>query len=347
MNATVLQSLNESLHQMMGDDERVIAIGEDILDPYGGAFKVTRGLSTEYPDRVWTTPISEAGFVGVASGMAIRGLRPVVEIMFGDFVMLAADQLINHAAKFRWMYGDRVDVPLVVRAPMGGRRGYGPTHSQTLEKHLMGVPGLGVVAVNPLVEPGPMLRRAVLDDRRPLLFVENKKMYARRLRRPIDGRVGPMAARDHGGVYPSMTLSFGQFDSADVTLVAYGGMVELAMEAAEQVLIDDEIYVEVVAPTQLHPLDEEPIVQSVMRTGRLVVCEEASRSFGFGAGVESMVCEEAFDALCRAPQRVGAAETPIANAPDIEQAVLPDVDDLVQALRDQAADRGPALRTTG
>ena len=137
---SVLDSLHQGLKAVMARDTRVYLLGEDILAPYGGAFKVTRDLSDLYPDRVLTTPISEAGIVGLASGMALRGLRPVVEIMFGDFTTLIADQLINHAAKFRWMYNDQVRVPLVVRTPMGGRRGYGPTHSQTLEKHFLGVP---------------------------------------------------------------------------------------------------------------------------------------------------------------------------------------------------------------
>ncbi|MEW6094710.1 MAG: alpha-ketoacid dehydrogenase subunit beta, partial [Chloroflexota bacterium] len=145
MAKTVLDSLNSALHHATDTDPRVYILGEDILDPYGGAFKVTRGLSTKFPDRVLTTPISEAGIVGVSSGMALRGLRPVAEIMFGDFVTLAADQLVNHASKFRWMYNDNVRVPMVVRAPMGGRRGYGPTHSQSLEKLFLGVPGLKVV----------------------------------------------------------------------------------------------------------------------------------------------------------------------------------------------------------
>src|SRR5512136_2612410 len=143
---TVLESLNTGLHQAFSMDPGVYLLGEDILDPYGGAFKVARGLSSSYPERVLTTPISEAGFVGIAAGMALRGLRPVVEIMFGDFISLIADQLINHIAKFHWMYNEQVHVPLVIRTPMGGRRGYGPTHSQTLEKLYLGVPGLKVVA---------------------------------------------------------------------------------------------------------------------------------------------------------------------------------------------------------
>lgn len=346
MAMTVLQSLNQALHQMMKVDERVVVLGEDLLDPYGGAFKVTKGLSTSYPKRVWTTPISEAGFVGVAVGMSLRGMRPVVEIMFGDFLALAADQLINHAAKFRWMYGDKVDVPLVIRTPMGGRRGYGPTHSQSLEKHFMGVPGLAVVAVNPLVDPGALLTAAVLQDRRPLLFVENKTMYARRVLPMVDSKIGSMEARKSGVIYPTTTLCFGRFDGADATIVAYGGMVEMALEAAERLLIEDEIYVEVVAPTAIHPLDMDPIVASVRRTGRLVVCEEASVEAGFGAEVSSRINEEAFDALQAGVIRVGARAIPIGNAPQLEQAILPAVGDLIASVRALNIGRGRPARAS-
>ncbi len=175
---TVLERLNDALHHAMETDQRVYLLGEDILDPYGGAFKVTRGLSTKYSERVLTTPISEAGIVGVASGMALRGLRPVVEIMFGDFVTLIADQVVNQAAKFRWMYNDQVRVPMVIRTPMGGRRGYGPTHSQSLEKLFLGVPGLKVVAANTLDDPGTLLEAAIADED-PVLFVEHKLLYTR------------------------------------------------------------------------------------------------------------------------------------------------------------------------
>jgi pyruvate/2-oxoglutarate/acetoin dehydrogenase E1 component len=180
---SVLESLNSALHQAFTDHKNVYLLGEDILDPYGGAFKVTRGLSTSFPDRVLTTPISEAGFVGVAAGMALRGMRPVVEIMFGDFITLIADQLINHIAKFRWMYNNQVCLPLVIRTPMGGRRGYGPTHSQTLEKLLLGVPGLQVVAPAALSlldgsgSPGALLYQSILDNNDPLVFIENKLQY--------------------------------------------------------------------------------------------------------------------------------------------------------------------------
>ena len=142
MKTTVLSSLNTGLLSALKQDERVYLLGEDILDPYGGAFKITKGCSSAYPGRVLAAPISEGGLAGVSAGMALRGLRPVLEIMFGDFITLTADQLINHISKFRWMYNNSVNLPLVIRTPMGGRRGYGPTHAQTLEKFFIGVPGL-------------------------------------------------------------------------------------------------------------------------------------------------------------------------------------------------------------
>ncbi|RDV36841.1 alpha-ketoacid dehydrogenase subunit beta [Bradymonadaceae bacterium TMQ3] len=333
MSQTVLESLNQALHRMMQTDERVHLIGEDLLDPYGGAFKVSRGLSTAFEDRVWTTPISEAGFVGVAIGMAMGGLLPVVEIMFGDFVLLAADQLINHGAKYAWMYNEKVDVPLVVRLPMGGRRGYGPTHSQTLEKHFLGAPGLAIVATNPFVDSGRLLETATRYDRRPVLFVENKKMYARRQRPIQGGRCEAMDARVSPGPYPSVSLSFGSFEMADVTLVAYGGMAELAVEAAERLLIEDERYCEVVMPTSIQPLEMDAIAQSVARSGHLVVAEESPGAGGFGAEVISALPAAAWAALRAQPQRVSALNLPIANSTALEAATLPDVDDLLAAMR--------------
>ncbi len=178
---TILESLNRGLRTCLEESDQVYVIGEDVLDPYGGAFKVTRGLSTDYPERVITTPVSEAGIVGVGVGMALRGLYPVIEIMFGDFISLTVDQLINHAAKFRWMSNDQVRVPLVVRTPMGGRRGYGPTHSQSLEKHLLGAPGLRVVAATALGDAGDLLRKVVLEDDDPVLFLEHKALYAKQI----------------------------------------------------------------------------------------------------------------------------------------------------------------------
>ena len=173
---TYLENLRRGLADVFAEHANAVLLGEDVVDPYGGAFKVTKGLSTRYPDRVFSTPISEASIVGCGIGLALRGYRPFVEIMFGDFITLAMDQLVNHASKFGLMYGGAVNVPLVVRVPMGGGRGYGPTHSQSLEKILLGIPNLVVVAPSLFHLPGEELKRAFLDER-PVVFVENKILY--------------------------------------------------------------------------------------------------------------------------------------------------------------------------
>src|SRR5918995_6225884 len=153
----LVRQLNKALHQVLADDPRVVLLGEDIADPYGGAFKVTRGLTTAFPERVLTTPVSEAAMVGVAAGLAMSGYRPIVEIMFGDFVTLAFDQIVNHITKYPAMYAGKVTCPVIVRVPSGGHRGYGPTHSQSLEKHFMGVPHLTVAAASPFHDPWRVL----------------------------------------------------------------------------------------------------------------------------------------------------------------------------------------------
>lgn len=347
---TVLDSLNDALHQAMVRDERVILLGEDILDPYGGAFKITRGLSTKYPGRVLTTPISEAGIVGVATGMALRGLRPVVEIMFGDFVTLAADQLINHAAKFRWMYAGGssqppVSVPLVVRLPMGGRRGYGPTHSQTLEKHFLGAPGLRVVAPCTLGSPGELLLHAILDNHDPLLFVENKLLYLLPVAdnsqlAEFDLKGWPPAALADAGdaalggwpYAPAYTLSLKGAPPASVTLAAYGYMAELSRQAVLRLGYEQEIMAELVVLTQLSPFNIEPVMESARRTGRLLTVEEGTYSLGWGAEVLAQAAQ-ALGARLQVARRLAARSLPIPASGPLEAAVLPGVEEIVQSVR--------------
>jgi pyruvate/2-oxoglutarate/acetoin dehydrogenase E1 component len=181
---TYLESLNKSLKRLMRDSEDVYLLGEDIVDPYGGAFKVTKGLSTLYPKRVISTPISEAAMAGVGTGLAMKGLRPIVEIMFGDFIALCTDQIVNGATKFSWMYGDKFDVPLTIRTPMGGGRGYGATHSQTLETLFMGVPGINIIGPSIYHDAGQLLIDVVKNSKCPTLFVENKTLYPQLLQAP-------------------------------------------------------------------------------------------------------------------------------------------------------------------
>lgn len=306
---------------------------------------MTQGLSTAFPGRVFTTPVSEAGIVGVAAGMALRGLRPVVEIMFGDFVTLIADQMINHVSKFRWMYNDQVRVPLVVRTPMGGRRGYGPTHSQTLEKLYLGTPGLRVLAPAALGDPGDLLRRAILENEDPLLFIEHKRLYALPILNidqntdfTLETRKEPgkapttkrSSAMDGYPPTPSYRISLRGAPPPNLTIAAYGYMAELALKAARRLAYEKEIFAELVVLTQLAPFDTHPILDSTRRTGRLLTVEEGTQTLGWGAELAARIIEEGKVQL-KALRRVAARDLPIPASGPLEEAVLPGVDDIIQA----------------
>lgn len=299
----VVESLNTALHDLMRQHAGLRVLGEDIVDPYGGAFKVTAGLSTAFPDRVLSTPISEAGLVGIATGFALRGQPAIAEIMFGDFLTLAMDQLLNHAAKFEWMFGQGVKVPLVVRAPMGGGRGYGATHSQSLEKHFCGIPGLTVLAVTQYGDPGALLRRAV-ELGSPCLLVENKVLYAKAIQPPPQPRPG----------------------RPDVCLVSYGAGVEHAMRAAAA-LEAEEITAEVVALTTLAPFPVGMVRAAARRAGRMVVIEEGAPGWDMAGECAKAVV----DIGIRFRQVAGPAH-PIPNSRTWEEALLPSQDAVVAAV---------------
>jgi len=323
--------LNRGLHEAMAAFPGMYVLGEDVLDPYGGAFKVTRGLSEAFPDRVVTTPISEASLFGVAAGMAIRGLRPVLEIMFGDFITLGFDQIVNGISKFREMYDDQVTLPLVVRTPMGGRRGYGPTHSQSLEKFLMGVPNIRMVAASEVHDLAGLMTAAVADDE-PVFLIENKVMYGRPNLRPVDGRIGDLDVVETAGPYPALTFSGSGFTEAAATLVAYGGMVPIALEAATALIMEHEVFCEVVAISGLLPLDLDPVLASLSRSGVVVTLEEGTLTGGIGAEITARVQEEGWDDLRRPVVRVAARDGIIPSAPTLEDAVLPGVADVTRAV---------------
>lgn len=337
---TVLASLNTGLQRALAANPTVYLLGEDILDPYGGAFKVTRGLSSAYPGRVLATPISEAGIVGVATGMALRGLRPVVELMFGDFITLAADQIINHAAKFGMMYGDSdhdlVQVPLVIRTPMGGRRGYGPTHSQTLEKHFLGVPGLSVLAPCNLGEAGLLLEEAVLYQNNPTLFIENKLLYLLPVLDQVNSseftiqpHYGESGQTPHSLGY---TLSIRGAPTAHLTLAAYGYMAELARQAALLLAYQAELFIDIVVFTQLSPFNLQPLLASVSQTGRLLTVEEGGLTLGWGAEVVAQTAALLGHQLLSA-RRLAAIDIPIPASGPLEAAALPGLQDIVETVK--------------
>ncbi len=335
---TVLESLNTGLHRAFRENQTVYLLGEDILDPYGGAFKVSRGLSTLYPERVLTTPVSEAGIVGIAAGMALRGLHPVVEIMFGDFTTLIADQVINHIAKFPWMYNGQVSLPLVIRTPMGGRRGYGPTHSQTLEKLYLGVPGLRVIAPAAFSaddgsgSPGDLLYKSILESSEASLFIENKLQYYLPVQQPVELNEFSLEidpARDSGSS-PAYILTIRGAPPATLTIAAYGYMAELARQAVERLAYEHEFFAQLVILTQLSPFKIDPIASSARQTGTLLVVEEGTLSLGWGAEVLARLAEsDAVKHVCL--KRLAAKETPIPSSGPLEADVLPGVDQIIQS----------------
>jgi pyruvate/2-oxoglutarate/acetoin dehydrogenase E1 component len=327
---TVLQSLNQGLHSLFEADPRVVILGEDILDPYGGAFKVTKGLSTRFPERVLATPISEAAIVGLATGLALRGQRPIAEIMFGDFLFLAGDQLVNHAAKFQWMYNDQVRVPMVVRTPMGGRRGYGPTHSQSIEKHFLGAPGLWVVAPHVLDDPGALLKQAVAYDA-PVVFVESKTCYGRDVIDAVPG-MQRVRLRDDGSPFATMWL---RRDRADGQVWCYGGMTPHALEAVQRLEHEEGLLMDLVVVSQLSPAPVSHIEQIANATSAGVFCvvEEGGADFGWSAEIAARLqALQNADGRSTTILRIGAAAHPIPSSRQQELAALPSAAGIVSAV---------------
>ena len=303
----------------MRADERVLVLGEDVAE--GGPWGATAGLAEEFGiERVVNTPISEAAITGVAIGAAQSGLRPVVEIMFVDFLTLALDQLVNQAAKAHFMSGGQLTVPLVLRTQGGaGQRG-AAQHSQSLESWLTHVPGLKVVMPSRAVDAAGLLASAIADPN-PVVFVENKTLYFRKEEVPEQPAPVPIGR--------AVVLRRG----ADVTVVALSRLVHEALAAAERLAAEDGIEVEVIDPRTLVPLDLETIVESVERTGRLVVAHEAVAHGGFGAELAAQVQEAAFDELDAPIARVGAPFAPIPFSAPLEDAYLPGADEIVAAVR--------------
>ncbi|MFZ4594123.1 MAG: alpha-ketoacid dehydrogenase subunit beta [Verrucomicrobiaceae bacterium] len=326
MSLTYLNSLQQSLHAIMDQDARVQILGEDIVDPYGGAFKVTHGLSTKHPTRVLSTPISEGAITGVAVGMALRGLLPVVEIMFGDFLTLCMDQLVNHAAKFRGMFNNAVNVPMVLRTPMGGGRGYGPTHSQSLEKLILGTPGLAVVAPSHFHDPGSVLAHSVLKEIVPVVFLEHKLLYPQRL---YSGANAQMVTEIDG--YPTAIVRNYTSGYPDVSLLIYGGVSRFA-EALLTTLAKEEINLDIIIPSSLQPVPWETITQTVAASGRVVLAEESTAHFNWGSEIAAGLNERLWRKLKAPPLRITSDSTIIPTSASMEQDMLINVQKIQQTI---------------
>ncbi len=313
----VRASLNQALRALLQHDSRVVILGEDLHEPYGGAFKVTAGLSVEFPGRVISTPISEAGITGAGIGLALHGARPVVEIMFADFLTLCMDQIYNHAVKFPGMFAE-VTVPLVIRTPAGGRRGYGPTHSQNPENLLVSVPGLTVVFGSHRHNMGQLLVNAVQRWPNPTVFLEHKLLYGE-AQDPGDYHVVPAGAEDLGAsLFPTLRRGAA---APDVTLVTFGGMLPVLERAALRLEAEEELAVEVVVLALLAPLPRGSLLAALMGRPRIVVIEESHHMFGVSAEIVAMLAEAGYAGRV---SRIGMAPVPIASARSLEREQIPD-----------------------
>jgi pyruvate dehydrogenase E1 component beta subunit len=322
---TYRQALNETLRQEMHRDPNVMLMGEEI-GVFEGSYKVTAGLLQEFgAKRVLDTPIAEEGFVGMAAGAAMVGLRPVVEIMTINFSLLAIDQMVNHAAKIHYMFGGQAKVPMVLRTPGGGGVQLAATHSQNFEVWYAYVPGLKVVAPSTPHDARGLLRSAIRDDD-PVVFLENLALYNTK------GDV-PDEADDGDYTIPIGKATIAH-EGSDLTLIAYSRMAVLAMDIARRLEMEEGLRIEVVDLRSLRPLDRPTIIESVKKTGRAVVIEEGWLTYGIGAEIAATIQEHAFDYLDAPVRRVAGVEVPLPYAKVLERAALPNDKHLIKAIRE-------------
>lgn len=318
---TYSEAVREALSEAMRENEDVFMLGEDI-GVYGGAFGVSRGMVEEFgEERIRSTPISESAIAGVSVGAAITGMRPVFELQFSDFVTIALDQIVNQAAKIRYMYGGKAKIPLVMRTPGGSGTGAAAQHSQSLENWTAHVPGLKVIQPATAYDAKGLLHAAIEDDN-PVMFYEHKLCYKTSCDVPEGKYVLPIGVADV------------KREGKDITVVATGIMVHKALEAAET-LQAEGIDIEVVDPRTLVPLDKQTIVHSVMKTGKAIVVTEAVKRSGFSAELASVIAEsESFDFLDAPIVRLAGKEVPIPYQPELEKSAVPQVEDILTACRE-------------
>ena len=327
---TFRQALNEALHLEMSRDKNVIIFGEDVCggtggtgekDAWGGAFGVTKGLLSEFgPDRIMDTPITESAFVGAAVGAAMTGLRPVTEIMFVDFLGVCFDQIFNQAAKVRYMFGGKADMPMVLRASYGAGASSASQHSQALYPIFTHIPGLKVVVPSNPYDAKGLLINAIRDED-PVIFLEHKMLY------------------DFSGEVPdeAYTVPFGEAgivrEGKDVTLISLGKMVNVCQEAADE-LAQENVAASILDLRTISPLDEETILEFTEETGRVVVVDEAYPRCGVAADVSSIIVEKAFSDLKAPVKKVTPPHSPVPYAPNLEQAFLPSSQNVIDAVKE-------------
>ncbi len=331
MAKKIVEILNDALHEILAVDKTYL-IGEDLLDPYGGAFKVSKGISTKFPSKVFSSPISESGIVGLGIGLAISGWRPIVEIMFGDFVTLTTDAIINHASKFNLMYDNKVEVPIVIRTPMGAGRGYGPTHSQNLETIFFNCPGLEIIAISRFHNCSDLLKLAVLKSNIPSIFVENKLLYPKTPFNEHDQNFFDLIySQYNSSIYPTAILYPKVSVSCEVAIITYGRMADEALIAAEKIFMDLEIGIKLILPSKIKPIQIDDIKQELNGIKYILTIEESIQSWGWGSEIISLLAE--FQTLNNVRlRRIGMDDTIIPSSRKLEDQILPNHQKIYQKL---------------
>jgi pyruvate/2-oxoglutarate/acetoin dehydrogenase E1 component len=310
------RNLNDALHDLLASRPRLVMIGEDIADPYGGAFGITRGLSTRFPDRIITTPISEAAIAGMAGGMALMGDEVIVEIMFGDFIALAFDPIVNFIAKSVTMYGQHVTMPVVFRCPSGGNRGYGPTHSQNMHKHFIGVPNLSLYELSPLHPVRPVLEQ-ILDRGLPTVFFEDKILYTQpRCGHQLGDEIFDFSA-DRG--WGQARLTDGAVDWA---IIALGGMVRRVLAAMRSAVLENEVVSCLLTPVQVFPFDLDPVLPVLRAAERILVVDDGPVGGGWPIEVADAVHRALWNELGAPVQVLQSPCEVIPAARHLEQRLL-------------------------
>ncbi|MBV9106512.1 MAG: alpha-ketoacid dehydrogenase subunit beta [Verrucomicrobia bacterium] len=328
----IAEALRDAIAEEMARDEAVFCIGEDIAVPggWGGAFTVTLGLEKRFPDRMINTPIAELGFFGIAVGAAMMGMRPIADVQYGDFLFLASDQIINNAAKMRYMSGGRCQVPLVMRAPVGAT-GRGSQHAQNMERYFTGVPGLKIVAVSTAYDAKGILKAAVRDNN-PVLIFEHKLLYGSKGARVESGAIDATSEiPDHDYVVPLDKAALRRSGS-DVTILGWLLMSHFSLDAAQQ-LASHGIEAEVIDLRSLAPLDFQTVGDSLKKTGRVVIVEEGPKTGAVSAEIVAGI-QERFGHFLKAPiMRIASPDVPVPFSPALENAYRPNVAQIMQAAR--------------
>jgi len=316
----VAENLNRALHSLLDTDSSAYVLGEDIADPYGGAFKVTKGLSERHPERVITTPLSEAGITGVGAGLALAGNRPVVEMMFADFAALAFDQLLNFASKSVSMYGRRIPMSMVVRCPTGGNRGYGPTHSQSIQKHFIGIPELSLYETTPFHDNHDVFT-AMLSREQPCVLFEDKVLYTRTLF--SDGIVDDLFRYEWtGGDEPTAHVRPVDDADPDWVVIAPGGLSERVIGAMRSLLLEEELNCELLVPSRLYPFDLAALLPVLSRTSRLCVIEDGTSDGTWGEMLAQQAHTLLWKRLSRPVLVLSAEPSIIPTAAHLEREVV-------------------------